>query len=116
MIRIARGGEPKKLATLRNAKMAALSSLGREPTSDDIVDTERSQRSCGLLSITSAAIASRGCRKASMMLSTIDPSAELIGNRDARLLMAIGGLPFRGITCCSHAPHAIVPGKMTCFH
>jgi hypothetical protein len=37
MIRIARGGEPKKLATLRIAKMAALSSLGREPTSDDIV-------------------------------------------------------------------------------
>lgn len=37
MIRIDRGDEPAKLATLRIAKIAALSSLGSEPTSDDVV-------------------------------------------------------------------------------
>lgn len=37
MIRIVRGDEPDKLSTLRTSKLAALSALGREPTSDDIV-------------------------------------------------------------------------------
>lgn len=37
MIRIDRSGEPEKLAILRIAKIAALSSLGREPSTDDVV-------------------------------------------------------------------------------
>ncbi|MBK9441880.1 MAG: hypothetical protein IPN53_11440 [Comamonadaceae bacterium] len=37
MIRIIRGSEPAKLVPLRIAKLAVLGSLGREPTSDEVV-------------------------------------------------------------------------------